>query len=132
MAVKSVCAWLLLWLLAAGPGQAWAADQSGQQDHATSKKVTAACLRDGQPVSPCDVVFKARNAPYTGRCVTASSGMCQWVLTCCKPPDKTPINWDVTATTVWGIKKQSLYTNCGWTCDEEAYVRFDFTGMKQE
>ncbi|MFH1057081.1 MAG: hypothetical protein V1797_00205 [Pseudomonadota bacterium] len=132
MGSKPGCGCIIGLLLLLGLAPAWAEEKPAGGERGDYKKITVACLRDGQPVSPCEVSFRGRNAPYGYRCVTASSGICQVYLMCCKQPDKTPIDYEVTATSLWGMKKGSQYTNCGWTCDEAGYLRFDFTGMKKE
>jgi hypothetical protein len=132
MPSKPVRACLAALLVLAGLSPAWSQDKSEPAESRELKKVTVACLRDGQPVSPCDVSFRGRNAPYGYRCVTASSGICQTYLMCCKYPGGSPVDYEITATSLWGMKKDSIYTNCGWTCNEQAYIRFDFTGMKKE
>ncbi len=131
-ALAALLAWLALALLA--PLDAGAGDQpqGGQEERGYQKKITVACIKDGAPVSPCDVVFTARHANHGARCVTASSGICQVLLMCCKHPGGSPLDWDITATTLWGIKKGSTHTSCSWMCDQADYIRFDFTGMDKK
>lgn len=98
------------------------------------RKVTTACFGPGgDPLSPCDVEFKTQNAGYTARCVTASSGICQVFLRCCGPQGSPPqLLWNVKATSAYGQASTSFWTSCGWTCDEHKYLRFTFSGDRND
>ena len=105
---------------------------SAEAERGYQRKVTAACLGpNGDPLSPCDVEFKAQNAHFAARCVTASSGICQTFIRCCgNQGDPPQLLWNVKATSVHGQANTSFWTSCGWTCDQHKYIRFTFSADK--
>lgn len=118
-------------------GNSWAEEESQPQPGERGggyKKVTIACFGpNGEPLSPCDVEFKPNISvavpcmPSSCRCITKPSGMCQLFLRCCgHGPSAPSIMWNVKATSIYGEKKTYFWTNCGWTCDESKYIKFEF------